>query len=539
MAAGQIAWCRFFQVCSPVWVTTAEAHCKHLVELAQAEVAANPQASETMRVFARIRTADAEVGVHRLFKAKGYSCPVSIDDVNLGPGKLEKFPVIKISTWFQYLLDTNRLARQLVGVSSIAKMKPVLREFWERQRAIRPDHGIFELAENGSLTLESCIPYFSHSDEGRSYKHMPLFVLSSHGALGRGTNAYVKAGKHRAPLCRNGMGVNFLGKTWSTNFIFAAVLKTVSTAYPESFDKLITEYAADAHKLLAQGLVAQNGERLWFIHWGTKGDLPALQKLAGFKRSFNNVPKAASSKKACKGVCFLCKAGQEADASTGALAIPYENVSPSAEWVATCSVDPAWELQPTILNELPLSLKQQIEFFRTDLWHNAHLGLLKHFTASGFVCIVESDLASLPGGSIEVKFAWLTTIYRAYFRSPPYVSEISRDTLNFPASTANPIGKWSKGAASTQMMQFLSHFGKTYILGKSTDRLLLAIAPCFPIKQNFCCPCVWHVPILKLFLKSHHWNHVFPVCSHLLSGWCGEHLQRGHGFPLWVWLLGS
>ena len=149
-----------------------------------------------------------------------------------------------------------------------------------------------------------------------------------------------------------------------------------------------------------------------------------------------------------------------------------------------------WELQPTILNELPLSLKQQIEFFRTDLWHNAHLGLLKHFTASGFVCIVESDLASLPGGSIEVKFAWLTTIYRAYFRSPPYVSEISRDTLNFPASTANPIGKWSKGAASTQMMQFLSHFGKTYILGKSTDRLLLAVAPCFPIKQNFCCPCV-------------------------------------------------
>ena len=73
-------------------------------------------------------------------------------------------------------------------------------------------------------------------------------------------------------------------------------------------------------------------------------------------------------------------------------------------------------------------------------------------------------------------------IYRAYFRTPPYVSEISRDTLNFPASTANPIGKWSKGAASTEMMHFLGHFGKNYILGKTTDPLLLAFAPRLSIK---------------------------------------------------------
>ena len=136
---------------------------------------------------------------------------------------------------------------------------------------------------------------------------------------------------------------------------------------------------------------------------------------------------------------------------------------------------------PPILGGLHLQVEEQIKFFSTDLWHNVHLGVCKHFVASAIVCIAESRLGALPDGSMEVKFKWLTDIYRAYFRSQnmtAFVSELSRDTLNFPASTASPLGKWSKGAASTELMLFLDHFGRNYLEGKTDDTILLSIVSC-------------------------------------------------------------
>ena len=190
---------------------------------------------------------------------------------------------------------------------------------------------------------------------------------------------------------------------------------------------------------------------------------------------FGNVPRAASSRNPCKGICYLCSAGQEADPVAGLPAIPYEDVSRNADWVRTTAQQVPWNTLPTILTHLPLSTEEKIRFFRTDLWHNAHLGVLKQFTACAFVAIVESGLGCLPAGSIEAKFSWLTGLYRQHFRTPPFVSEISRDTMCFPASTASPIGKWSKGAASAEMMSFLDAFCRDYIVGHTEDRLLLSI----------------------------------------------------------------
>ena len=465
-----------------MFFSIAEAPCKHLVELARAEVAANPRATATMRLFARVQLSNAEQGVHNVFKEHGYTAPVPVDSLDLGPGKLKDFPVIKLSSWCQYLLDTGRIARQMVGVATLAKMRAVLKEYWRRFQTIRPRHGIFEMAEQGLLQLDSTVPFFSHSDEGRSYKHLPLFVLSSHGALGRGTRSYLNAKCHKAPLRRNGMGMNFIGKTWTTQFMFTTVLKTVTQEHPEIFEKLIEAYAADVEKLLTEGICSKDGQvQLWFAHVGTKGDLPALTKLGNFKRSFANVPRGPASKRACKGICFGCLAGQEADPASGAIAIPYENFNPNAEWVATLNRFAPWAgATPAILGGVPLDLEGQIAFFRTDLWHNAHMGVIKHFTASAFVAIVESDLPSVPAGSIETKFTWLTKVLKDFFAScgkRPLVQEISRDTLNFPSSTVCPLGKWSKGQASTEMMHFLDHFGQTYIVGNTANRLLLAIVP--------------------------------------------------------------
>lgn len=429
-----------------------------------------------MRLFSRIRVNDAEVGVHQLLSSRGYSLKVKLDHVDLGPGQLKKFPCCKPSTWFQFLLDAKRLPQQMVGVSSVPKMKAVLTEFWNRQKKLRPDHGIFRLAAEGLVDLSSLVPYFSHSDEGRSQKHLPLFIFSVHGCLGRGTRSYLDANLHKRPLVNNGMGLNFVGSTWATNYMVFAVMKTVLNNFDDALNKLLSVFTEDAAMLLHEGLLSSDGmHRFYFLHWATKGDLPALQKLGEFSRYFGNVPRAASSRKACKGVCFLCDAGQEEDRALGVPAMPFEDVRPTASWMATIGLHPAWNNEPLLLANLPLNQKHKMEFFRTDLWHNAHLGLLKHFVSSSFVAIAESDLEAIPAGSMEVKFQWLTGLYRAYFRSPPHVSEISRDTMCFPASTASPMGKWSKGAATTEMMHFLDHFGQNWILGKSNNPLLLAI----------------------------------------------------------------
>lgn len=432
-----------------------------------------------MQAFSRVSLTDAEVGVHKVFQDFGFTAPIKIDYIDLGQlHQLKKFPYIKLSTWMTYLLETNRLSKQMCGVATIAKMRPVLVEFWKRFKQINPTHGIFSLEAEGVVALDSTIPFYSHTDEGRSVRHLPLFVLSSHGALSRGTQAYLKNGRHRAPLRRNSMGLNFVGKTWSTNFIFTAVLKTVSVECPDAISKLVEQYASDVYKLMVEGIHDKNGVRFTFAHIGTKGDLPALLKLGAFKRSYSNVPRGPRSKKACTGICHACLAGQERDDAIGQERVPFEDVNETARWVSTVCRTKPWDHTPPILQGLPLDTEQSIRFFCTDLWHNAHLGVCKHFVASGFVEVLESNLASVPQGSMEVKFNWLTNLYRGYFKDlkkTPYVADINRDTMNFPASTACPLGKWSKGAASTEMMMFLDHFGDNYIKGKTDDSLLVAI----------------------------------------------------------------
>lgn len=472
------------------------------MELARAEVQSNPRVSEPMRAFSNVRLDDAEKGVHRVLKSAGYTSPVEITGVDLDPG-LRNFPIIKLSSWMQHLLDTNRLARQMTGVPTIAKMKPVLKEFWNRYKRCFPGHGLWSLEQEGIVSLDTLIPFYSHSDEGRSFKHMPIFILSCHGAIGRGTRAYLGAGKHRAPLRRNSMGLNFAGKTWSTNFIFCSALKTVSSRYPNAVPKLIQEFALDVKHLLETGIYSQDGAtHVQFYHSGTKGDLPALKTLGSFKRSFSNVPRGGSTKRPCQGICFLCSAGREATPGVGA--IPYEDVNPTALWVSTISQEVPWDSTPAIVQGLPLDEHHQMKFFLTDLWHNAHLGVCRHFVASAIVGILESRLASLPAGSMEVKFDWISRVYRDYFQSigkTPFVTEINRDAMNFPASTASPLTKWSKAQASTELMMFLSYFGRNYIHGHTDDALLVSIAPSFENSCKFLVLGLEFNPLLHVFYE--------------------------------------
>ena len=463
----------------------AQAACKHLVELARAEVRANDEPSRAMREFARVRLEDAERGCQKVLSDHGLLVKVKIDYVQLGEdARLKQFPMMKFSSWVQHLLDNGRLARQLVGAPSMEKMKGVLTEFWRRWRAIDPVHFVFELAAQGRLQLEATVPFFSHSDEGRSLKHQPVFVLSCHGCVGRGTRAWLESGEHKAPVECNAMGLNFAGQTWSTQFLVATMMRSLAVGHPHAFKKLVQVFAEDVKTLWEHG-VRSGDHHVWLIHMNTKGDLPALKSMGNLKRTFHNVPRGPSSKRACLGICHLCLGGQEATPE-GAAAVPYEDMNRDADWIQTQNVSIPWDEAPPIFAGMPESY-QRPSFFATDLWHNFHLGLGKGFVASAWACIVESDLPALPAGSVEARFAHVTMLYKEYFsrkRIVPFVSEISRDSLNFPQSNATPMGKWSKAAATTEMMLFLSDFGSKFIRNNTEDGLLLAIVSSLQVRSS-------------------------------------------------------
>lgn len=487
----------------------SKAPCKHVVELARAEVSSNPTAPEDLR-FSRIRLEDAEVGVHQVLRKHGLACTVDIDTADLGPGELRSFPYIRLSSWLSFL-TTTRIARQFCGVNSVERMGAVLKELWKRFRVVHPTHQIFDMASRGVLDLPSTIPYFSHSDEGRTYKKEALWIFSVHGCIGRGTCNFLKTGKHKAPLSRNQMGLNFVGHSLSTQFLYTTMLRETSAEHPEALQELLKIFADDVRSLCTTGFVTQEGFRLWCVHLGTKGDLPALGKLGNFDRKFSNVPRASSSRTACGGICPRCLAGQESDPRRGMQNYPYEDLGVQPAWKQTIDQFAPYNTLPYIMRGVPVHAGAETKFFCFDIWHIFHLGICKHYLGSSFVAIIESNLGVFAGHrSVESRFGVLSEMYRNYCRQNKFsmwVSEINRDTLVWPQASATPIGKWNKGSASTTLMLFLAWFSQNHIIGHTEDEIMLLIVARLKKNESF-----WGCWLNKFWMELSFWQ---TVCARI------------------------
>ena len=476
------------------------------MDVAKAEVLENPQASRAVRQMAAINDTDAESGVHKVFKEHGLVPPIPISQVDLGVPTLRAFPIIRLQDWGKYLLDTGLLWRQMTGCDTFEKMNAVLAEFWNRMRSIFPNHGVYQLASDGVLELENTIPIYSHTDEGRSLKKNPILVISTHGVLGRGTFAFLRAGKHKAKLSRNSMGMNFVNHPMASHFVFATFLKAVSDLHPGCLDTLMKLYSEDIESLLLEGVTSSDHtKQVWFCHMNTKGDLPALQRVGSLQRNFLRAPKAKASKKPASGICHLCLAGKEHRAPDGSSnnvsPYPFEDLGLNPGWLATIGRESPWQELPVILQGVPLGDVPPASFFAADLWHCFHLGVAKHWVASSFVAIVE--FLPIPNAtSIEAKFEWLTSIYREFAREHGrcgWVKKIDREFLNFPSGNVCPIGSWNKGSTSTHLMKFLEWFCTRYVTNKTDNELLKAVVPCSLHHCNFVT--LVEVPMHNLILK--------------------------------------
>lgn len=458
---------------------SSEAACSHIVELAKAEVNGNPNASKAVKEFANISLAHAESGCHVLFRKHGFVAAVQPKHLDLG-GRMQKFPFVPFSSFVKLLLDTGMLPQQLCGCVSFDAMSLVLEEFWSRYFTLHPRHPIFEMAHQGQLVLSHTVPVFSHSDEGRSAKHQPIMIVSTHGCIGRGTRSYIEQNKHLVPLNLREMGLNFVGSTWSTQFMSAAVLRQVlEDDAPGSFDIILQAYAEDMASLATSGLVSGDGQKkVWIMHLGNKGDLPALKKLSGTKRSYSQVPRQPSSRKACAGVCHICLAGVESYGPES-INLPFEDFGMNPCWGPTVNLQVPWDSLPTILQGLPRDESQDPSFFCTDIWHNCHLGVIKHWFASAIVCMLEK-LNKFGTGSVEKAFEYLTQDFANFCQRrkiKAHEKEINKEVLSWAYSSVCPVGRWSKGLVATQFMGYLEDLATRKVIGQSDDALLNLIAP--------------------------------------------------------------
>ena len=78
--------------------------------------------------------------------------------------------------------------------------------------------------------------------------------------------------------------------------MFATMLREVAGKNPGSLEKLLEIFAEDAAALARDGLTIE-GVKLWFLHIGNKGDLPALAKVASLKRKILQLPTSPKVKK--------------------------------------------------------------------------------------------------------------------------------------------------------------------------------------------------------------------------------------------------
>ena len=459
----------------------AEAPCKDAVEMARSALAdSRNEATPALWEFASIKTNDAEDACHALFHKYGLAVPVKIETMNLGSKELRKFPFIRISSWVRYLMDNGKVDR-LCGIPG-AEREVFLQEFWARYENLHSGHKIFEFAREGKVNLRKCLPIYAHADEGRTYKSKALLILSVHGALGRGTRAYRRRmGTRKLHIKKNPMGMNYVGSTWSTQFMFCCLLRAAMVEDASLLDRVTGVFSEDLEQIAVRGVSNSAGtDRLWVQILGLKADLPALQKMGGFVRNFTRQPQSLRSTKPCVGICFLCLAGKEQPEW-----IPFEDFSKTARWPSTChQVDP-WNVRPSILGEIPLERDREAAFFQTDLWHNWHNGLCKVFLANAVAMFLQEP-GLIPANSIESKLQWLTVDYRQFCqrkRMTPFLKEFTRDTFAYDSAASTPQGMWSKALVSTHLMLWLGDFCGRYIEGKTEDSILLAIVTSFSKKE--------------------------------------------------------
>ncbi|CAE7751424.1 unnamed protein product [Symbiodinium sp. CCMP2592] len=274
-------------------------------------------------------------------------------------------------------LAANNKLENLTGGEPL---KSTLRAFWERFQYLRPDHPALA---HGVEACACSVPILLFGDEGRALKKRAAMVLGWEPMLGFGCMTHCTDD----PESHHGHKLNFDGSTYKTRMLYTIMHKKTygSKKSGNKYLMSLVDCWASDHAEAMQGVVVQHGPetiRVHLIPVGIKCDWPALVKLGQIKRSFycDAVPHG-------KGICHLCMANTAAcpDYSGDGWK---ETMQHSEAFTAP------WDAVPALVSQLCPGLDewQQAAFYRLDLFHICHKGVMAELAGSGLVTLLDMRL---------------------------------------------------------------------------------------------------------------------------------------------------
>lgn len=387
--------------------------------------------------WAKINSGNSERDVHRLVKKQQTKLEVPITEINIQETLM---PWISPKAWLQYLIS-HGLLYMLSGLQFEQRhlLERTWQEFWVRYEGLHPGFSLFSME---GISLKNTIALYLHGDEGRTLKKHALMVTSLQSVLGNGFSSRRK----KRPREQDRLQVNFAGHTHLTRFVCSVVPKAHYQGNPSFFQDMMKELGKELKILLTEGIVDPITGILWrFAVIGIKGDMPYLQKVGNLRRSWNTGIKRGSERKAARGVCHLCLAGQAN--------FPCEDTADLPCWLPTVGVRVPWDSKPPILDFVPHDESHPGNFFKPDVWHCVQLGIGKSFLSS----TLQVALEVVPGANNDARFDWLTSHYLAWCKQNKkrsFVNKISAYLISMGDSTG-AVGNWSKGSVTTSLMLWL------------------------------------------------------------------------------------
>ena len=360
----------------------------------------------------------------------------------------KRFPFIRAVDWLSFLVNDMCAWHRLAGLEARnpGRTEEIWSAFWRRAKMLEPGNDVFAVLDEKELSHTAAC--FLHLDEGRTLKRAGIMILSFHSVLGFGFKAQ---GQGRTGMKRTADGepcfkVNYTGATLTNRFLLAVIPKLYYEQKPKLFRKMMGHIARDFEAILRQGVRDAEGTIHRIALMGVKGDWPALGKAGSLTRTFHNGPKRGSTKGTVRGICHLCEAGNPS--------VPYEQIGcRNPAWKSTLFASKPWIRTPELLLVLPHDRDRAPAYFHIDPWHTIHLGVARSFLASSLVLALQL----FDEGSVEKGFASLTCHYRRWCKAKkvsPFLTKISRDTINWKTFRDEPEGNWNKGNLSSLLCRW-------------------------------------------------------------------------------------
>ena len=279
--------------------------------------------------------------------------PVSHVDISMK----HPHPVLAVRDFVEGLCADQQLDRLFCGHDETD-----FALFWSKFKALQPDHPVFT---KHCKHLGRVIPVWGHADEGTSQKKRAIMIIQWQPLLGHGTS-------------RGGKGLNYVGSSVTTRFLYSVMAGRLYISKLAQKRKrlttLVTCFAEDLASCFETPVrVEHEGEckDVFLCMLGLKGDWPALIKLGELRRHHL---RNTWAKPDGDGICHLCNGGRSG--------CPWHDVSYENMLRMKTDVPAPWARPPALISLLPQSPSHVAEFFRIDVFHNLHKGLLADAAAN-------------------------------------------------------------------------------------------------------------------------------------------------------------